>query len=131
MSFTHTVAVGYNTDSGAMPNPSLSYTGGEASGLDVAVAPLTVDGQYYLPITVSDVVCCYLYSDRAVTIKTYLGGSLQQTIALPAAKPQVWRSDSIETCPFTANFDHWRISNADAVNTANLKARFLMVGVGS
>lgn len=129
--FSHIVARGYTTDGGAQTSPSVTYSGDTAEGLSVSLAPSTTDQKLALPITVSDIVALYFYSSLAITLKTYWQGVLQETFTIPAAKAQLWTNDGIISCPFTKDFDHIKLTNADGAQTAVVSARFLMIGLGS
>jgi len=131
MPFTHKIGVNYTNDAGTIASTVETLTGGEEVGLDVNVPPSTTDQLYPLGVTAVDILSMTIYSLNALVIKTYLGGVLKQTINLAAGQQDIWTTNSSFTCPITSDFDHVKVTNSDPSVTARLRARFLMIGIGS
>jgi len=126
MSYKHSVGVLYHSPEGNIANTTEDFLGDENEGIDTTVPPTTVDQVEELSIDVSTIVCCCLYSAVALTVKTYAAGVLKQTINLRAGKQIVWDENSPFANPFTDDFDHMKLSNADLTKATNFKARFLL-----
>jgi hypothetical protein len=126
MAFTHSVGVLYKSQEGTITNTTDSYIGNAEEGLDVSVPAATTDQAEAISVTVANIVSLCLFSPLALTVKTYAGATLKDTIALAANKQIVWTNTSPYANPFANNFDTIKLTNADPTKAAAFKARFLL-----
>ena len=126
MSLTYSIGIQTKTPEGTIANTTDSFVGNAASIVDAAVPAATTDQVEACSVKVANLVMCVLFSAVALTIKTYEGVTLKQTIALPAGKQMLWDQNSTFANPFVDDFDSIKISNADPSKATTLKARFLM-----
>lgn len=131
MPYTHKTGITYSNDEGTIASTTNSFTGSEEVGVDDNISALTTDKELALAVTVADIVSMCLFCALPLTVKTYKGGTLKQTIALAANQQQTWNNTDAFTCPITDDFDHIYVTNPDATKVARLRCRFLLVGVGS
>jgi hypothetical protein len=124
--FTHSIGVLYKTKEGTISSTTQSFTGNGEEGLDVSVPAATTAQAEPLTVTVANIVSCCLFSNLALTVKTYLAGVLKDTIALAAGKELTWYQGSQAAIPFSSNFDTMKLDNGDPVKAAGFKATFLL-----
>lgn len=67
----------------------------------------------------------FVKSDKAVTLKTYDGATLKQTIALAANVALIWNADDLAANPLTDDFTKMNFDNAGLV-VATIVAGFLL-----
>jgi len=126
MAFSHSIGVLYKSQEGTISNTTQAFTGNAEEGVDVSVPAATTAQAEALAVTVANIVSCCLFSNLALTVKTYLGGTLKDTIVLAAGKELTWYQGSQAAIPFSANFDTIKLDNADPTKAATFKARFLL-----
>ena len=124
--FTHSIGVLYKSPEGTIANTTESFTGAADEGVDVSVPAATTDQAEGCSVDVSKLVSLCLFSQLALTVKTYAGGTLKQTVNLTAGKQLVWDQNSSYANPFTDDFDTIKLSNADPTKATAFKARFLL-----
>lgn len=124
MSYSHAVTENWSGPGRAIQQTN-TFTADGTVGVDVPVSTGETDYVIDATVDVSEVKCVYIHSDQAVTMKTYDGAALVDTIALLAGKPLVWYYGSYYTNLLTADFTAFKITNTSG-ETAQFHAEILI-----
>ncbi len=113
MSVTHTITRAVN-DGGATLSKAEAVAVGEAVNFDQSVATGVTDGVYAFAFIAAKLKSFYITSDKAVTVKTYNGVTLHETITLVAGQAIQWTllDASLLPLPFAADVQSIKITNA-------------------
>lgn len=124
MSLKHTWAQSIKNDAGAsvaVDSPQVILGEAEVNFYVEAAATDTVEVD--VTIDVSEIKSGFLFSDKAVTVKTNaVDAAGGQTIELAAGKAFAWNTGSTGSCPFTPDITKFYIHNA-ATEGAAAKVR--------
>lgn len=95
------------------PDAAEALTPGGFTGISESIPEDSTDLVVALVCDVSLLQAAYLYAAGALTVKTYDGVSLVDTIALAAGQNILWSArDGDAARPFSADFDSLKVTNA-------------------
>src|ERR1043165_7560283 len=119
----HTWTRGIKNDAGnSVISETTIYTAVAEVNIREAVTAGTND-DIACNVDVSTLESFFIKSDKDVTLKTYVGATLKQTIAMTANVALAWNTD-LGTNPLTDDFNKINVDNA-GLTTANIVAGFL------
>jgi hypothetical protein len=102
---------------GTSIGPSLAIPEGLLVGCDVTISASAADEQIIIPIDISQVKLLFILSELDLTLETNNGTTPDDTIAIKAGVPYLWREDKVDSLILTADVDAIFVTNGVAATS--------------